>query len=81
MSMIDILTTEKLDSESSKLLTKAEYSQLYHQLTIWFKTTGKAYLYKGVPEETWEEFKNSESKGKYFHAYIKGLYKCEKLEE
>lgn len=79
--MIDFLTTEKIDSESSKLLTKAEYSPLYHQLKIWFKTTGKVYMYKGVPEEIWEEFKKADSKGKYFHAYIKSLYACEKLKE
>jgi len=79
MSMIEFLTTDKLDVESSKLLTKIEYNQLYHQLTIWFKTTGVAYTYKGVPEETWEELKKAESKGKYFHSYIKNLYKYEKI--
>jgi len=76
--MIDTLTTEQFDTESSKLLLKAEYNPLYHRLKLQFKTNGSVYEYKGVSEETWFEFKNSESKGKYFHAFIKNVFQYEK---
>ena len=77
--MINTLTTEEIDTESSKLLIKAEYNPLYHTLTLHFKTNGSIYEYKGVSEETWEEFKTSPSKGKYFHAFIKKTFLFEKL--
>lgn len=76
--MNHMMETDQFDSESSSLLKRAEYNPLLHHLYIWFKNTGAKYTYKGVPEETWEEFKNSESKGKYFHVFIKPLYKFEK---
>jgi hypothetical protein len=78
MSIIGGLNTEEINVETSKLITKAEYNPLYHELKIWFKTTGDSYIYKGVSEEIWEEFKSADSKGKFFHAYIKNIYNFEK---
>ena len=37
-------------------------------------TSGKSYEYKDVPQEIFEAFKNSESKGKYFAKYIKNKF-------
>lgn len=76
--MIDAITTDQIDTESSKLITHAEYNSLYHRLKLTFKTNGKIYEYKGVSEDIWQQFKSSESKGKFFHAYIKNMYKFEK---
>lgn len=39
-----------------------------------FKTDKKEYLYKEVPYEIWEEFKNAVSFGKYYNRHIKGKY-------
>ena len=76
--MLELLANENIDAESSKMIEKAEYRPLYHELDIWFKSTGAKYTYKGVSEETWQEFKSAESKGKYFHKFIKNIHKFSK---
>ncbi|NBP03853.1 MAG: KTSC domain-containing protein [Proteobacteria bacterium] len=75
---MEFLEKDQFDTESSSLLTRAEYDPLMHYLHVWFKNSGAKYTYKGVPEETWAEFKGSESKGKYFHAFIKQVFSFQK---
>lgn len=42
-------------------------------------TNGREYLYEGVDDQTYNEFLNSESKGKYFHQHINGRYKYSRV--
>ena len=43
-------------------------------LRIEFKPSGAAYTYPGVSFDVWNDFQESESKGKFFAANIKGKY-------
>jgi hypothetical protein len=43
-------------------------------LEIEFKKNGVVWQYMDFPEVLWHEFYNSESKGRYFYANIKGKY-------
>jgi hypothetical protein len=43
--------------------------------------TGSLYRYSDVTEDVFNAFLKAESKGKYFHEYIKGNYQSEKIEE
>jgi hypothetical protein len=36
---------------------------------------GKRYVFEGVPAEVWAAFKSADSKGKFYHANIKGRYR------
>jgi hypothetical protein len=38
------------------------------------KTDKKSYIYKDMPVEVWEKFKNAPSFGSYYNSYIKGRY-------
>jgi hypothetical protein len=49
------------------------YDEETEQLTIIFKNDAR-YVYEGVPWELVEEFKGSESKGRFFALEIKGVY-------
>jgi len=42
-------------------------------LTITF-VNGREYVYEGVSTKVYEDFTNSESKGKFFHENINGRY-------
>lgn len=42
--------------------------------------SGGVYQYTTVGEEIWIAFMESESKGKYFHQYIKGQFEHKKLD-
>ena len=54
-------------------IEKIGYDDQKRQLHIIFlKKTH--YVYFDVPNNTWEEFLASESKGKYFHKMIKGYF-------
>ena len=41
--------------------------------------SGGTYRYNEVGEEVYKSFLEAESKGKYFHQYIKGVFECEKM--
>ena len=43
-------------------------------LEIEFKKGGVVWQYMDFPEVLWYEFYHTESKGRYFHANIKGKY-------
>ena len=42
---------------------------------------GEIYLYFDVPKKVFKEFLNAESKGSYYHKYVKGKYNSIKEEE
>lgn len=41
--------------------------------------SGGHYVYREVPQEVFDAFLNSPSKGRYLHQYIKGEYETERL--
>lgn len=43
--------------------------------------TGTSYVYEKVPKNVFEEMKQAESKGKFFHKYVRGQFLTTKLED
>jgi len=43
--------------------------------------SGGIYQYKNVGKEVFTSFMESESKGSYFHQYVKGTFQCERIDE
>lgn len=69
---------------SSSMLTGYRYDAATQQLDITFPKgkPGEYYRYFGVPKETFDAFRDADSKGKYFLAHIrKGDFKFERLTE
>jgi len=42
---------------------------------IFITLAGKDYIHQGVPANIWKAFKETESKGSYYDAFIKGRYR------
>lgn len=57
----------------SSVIRAARYDPDQEQLDILF-TTGRRYLYSGVPPEAAERFAAAFSKGRHFNAHIRDLY-------
>ena len=57
----------------SSLMKDIGYDPDEKELYIYFHKGG-LLKYSGVPNEAWEEFSRSDSKGKHFHAVIKPRY-------
>ena len=60
-------------SVSSSNISAIGYDSDSEVLEVEF-TSGAVYSYSGVPRGEYEGFINADSKGKYFHANIKGSY-------
>lgn len=58
------------DSPESSLILRGSYDPATLTLIVEF-TSGRVYIYAGVAPETWMEMQASESKGKFFNAYIR----------
>ncbi|GAK47726.1 hypothetical protein LOSG293_110420 [Secundilactobacillus oryzae JCM 18671] len=61
----------ELISVVSSDLSAIGYDEYNQQLEIVFNSGG-TYLYSGVPSSVYEGLLNAGSKGRYFHAFIKG---------
>ena len=61
----------------STVISSFHYDKAKHELTVIF-ISGTVYIYKKVPESTYEEMKRSSSKGVFLNERIKGIYKFEK---
>ena len=49
----------------------------YEDEVLWIVfTSGKCYVYAGVPEEIFNDMMNAESIGKFFHGHIKNNYEA-----
>lgn len=59
----------------SSFLKGCSYDEEKQELTVFFQN-GKEYPFADVSKEIYEEFKDAESPGKYFGAYIKGKYQA-----
>ena len=62
--------------ESSNI-NKISFDLKTQELSVNFKPD-TTYKYKNIPYYIWEGLIGSDSKGKYFHAFIKGKYEYEK---
>lgn len=72
-------TLEAYHCEQSSNLLTFDYDADQKMVIIEFKGGGK-YIYMNVPQEIVDKFYESESKGKYFHQFIKGKFTFEKIE-
>lgn len=66
---------ETTDTSESEWITSAHYQSKDGKtgfLTLGMR--GKPYHFQNVPVEVWEDFKNAESKGSFYHQKIKGNY-------
>lgn len=62
-----------LDCKGSTNLTVATYDEDTSELTITF-TSGKSYIYEGVPPAAWDQFGAAPSKGSFFAQHIRPSY-------
>ena len=69
---IDLMAVE------SSQIAKIGYDLSSKTLVVKFKK-GAVYSYSEVPQKIFDEFMQAESKGKYFHAKVKGIFKYLKL--
>lgn len=67
-----IIEWEKIKIESSNIESVAHQDET---MIVEFKNGG-VYEYQRVSKETFQSFLDSKSKGKYFHRYIRGAFKC-----
>lgn len=58
---------------TSTAISSARYDDRTYELTITF-TSGATYVYDLVFGDIWEEFKQSESKGRYFIQEIREFF-------
>ena len=75
LSETKFVVDESTDTSNSSFITSAEYQSLDGKtgyLTLGMR--GKTYHFKGVPKGLWEDFKGADSKGKFYHRFIKGKY-------
>lgn len=60
---------------NSDMIVSAGYEPETGILEIEFRKGGAIWQYMDVPEATWHEFINAESRGKYWHAHIKKQFR------
>jgi len=69
--------TDMIAVESSNI-DAVGYTEDDQHLFVTFKN-GDTWRYDGVPQETFEDFINSDSAGKAFHSMIKGKFESEQI--
>lgn len=65
---------EELFIDSSEMIARIKYYFDRSILEILFKSNAQVWQYFDFPESLWHDFKGSDSKGKYFHANVRGQY-------
>ena len=63
----------------STIIRSFAYRPESRELEVLF-TTGRRYLYAGVPPEAAEAFRAAFAKGRHFNARIRGRYRYRELE-
>ena len=71
------LSAEEVDTSESSFIRSAEFFSTGSSGYLILNLNGKDYIFTGVPRETWESFKSSRSRGKYFNQVIKGRFRLE----
>lgn len=64
----------------SSQIQKVGYDELDEYLYVTFSRGGNTYRYRGVPENVYNDFMSSPSRGTYFHCNIKTQYHAEKID-
>lgn len=70
---------ETLRTPESTCFTVISYCAATQELQVQFRESGSWYSYFDVEPEMWDNFKNADSKGGFYNDFIKGSYKCERL--
>lgn len=65
--------------KTSSQIEDIEYNEDENTLIIKFKRGGSTYEYYDVPQHVYEKMVEADSVGKYFYAYIRDNYHCEKV--
>lgn len=78
--MLEITQNEipKIDVKSSCINSIGYFNDIISALEIEF-TQGDIYRYFGVTKNVFKELEEAESKGKYFHRWIRGRYTSVKI--
>ena len=64
----------KWEKVESSAISEVAYHPLSRILEVKFKS-GRTYVYMGVPPETYENFQNADSKGRFFNENIKRVFR------
>ena len=77
------LSKEEIESMEREMLSSSNvvsigYEPTTSTLEVEFKG-GELYQYYNVPEPIYQQFMESDSKGKFLHAYIKPAYPCSRV--
>jgi hypothetical protein len=62
----------------SSVIARFHHDPERRELEIVF-TTGRRYIYRGVPPEAVEAFRAAFSKGRHFNAHIRDAYECSEV--
>ena len=62
----------------SNVISRFVYDPAERQLWVEF-TTGRKYVYSGVPDEVADAFRSAFSKGVYFNTRIRGHFDCREI--
>lgn len=62
----------------SSVIRSHSYDPEREEMVILF-TTGRRYVYSGVPPAAYEDFRAAFSKGRYFNAHIRDHYHFEEV--
>jgi hypothetical protein len=62
----------------SSFISAIGYDAAAETLAVQMHNSLDTYLYEGVPASVFEEFRSSDSKGRYFVENIKGQYKTDR---
>lgn len=64
----------------SSNIMSADYDRRKRELTMIFINRPRwVYVYSNVPIKIWNEFINSQSKGEYFSAIIRDVYRYKRI--
>ncbi len=68
------------DPTESEAVASIGYEPQARMLEVEF-TSGAVYRYDGVPADVFFRFRDAESKGRFFQAYIRPAYPYEKMRD
>ncbi len=58
----------------STIFSRVGYDAASQELTVVFRESGEAYVYKGVSAELYQNLVDAESVGAYYHENIRGKF-------
>ena len=67
-----------IETDESEAFSEIGYCSEYELLFVRFRSSYEAYVYVGVDEYDWKQFRKAPSLGGWFNQNIKGQYSCYK---